>query len=436
MTERPTRTADLLTLREQHVPRGIATAHPIFAVKGEGARLWDVDGNEYIDFIGGLGVLNVGHNHPRVVQAVKAQLEQLAHTCFQVTMYEPYVRLAAHLNAAAPGPAPKKSILFTSGAEATENAVKIARAFTRRSAVIAFHSSFHGRTLLGMSLTGKSQPYKQTFGPFAPEVYHTPYPYGYRGWTTERALEALREVFETEVAPRYVAAVIIEPVLGEGGFIPAPAEFLRELRRITETHGIVLIDDEIQSGFGRTGKFYAVEHSGVVPDLIAFAKSVGGGLPLSGVTGRADIMDAPDPGGLGGTFGGNLLACAAGLAVFDIFREESLLERGQALGQRLGEAFHGFQSRYVQIGDVRGLGPMIGMEIVEDPASRTPAPKLTQDIIDTARARGLLLMKAGLYGNVIRVLVPLVAAERDITEGLRAFGGALKEVLTTEAIEA
>jgi 4-aminobutyrate aminotransferase / (S)-3-amino-2-methylpropionate transaminase / 5-aminovalerate transaminase len=320
-----TRTPALLQHREQHIPRGLATTHPIFVARGQGARMWDVDGNEYIDFIGGIGVLNVGHNHPRVVQAVKAQLEQLTHTCFQVAMYEPYVRLAERLNALAPGGEPNKTIFFTTGAEATENAVKIARAYTGRPAIIAFTNSFHGRTLMGLSMTGKTQPYKQNFGPFAPEIYHAPFPYLYRGWTVESAIAALYELFETQVQPDRVAAVIIEPVLGEGGFIPAPPEFLRQLRQITSEHGIVLIDDEIQCGMGRTAKLYAIEHSGVVPDLIAFAKSISGGLTLSGVTGRAEIMDAPEPGGLGGTFAGNLLACAAGLTVLDIISEEHLL---------------------------------------------------------------------------------------------------------------
>ncbi|MEP7289590.1 MAG: 4-aminobutyrate--2-oxoglutarate transaminase [Chloroflexota bacterium] len=429
MVDPAKRTPELLKLREANVPRGISTAHPIFAGRAEGARLWDVDGNEYIDFVGGIGVLNVGHNHPRVVQAIKAQLELFTHTSFQVAMYESYIRLAEKLNACAPGNAPKKSILFTSGAEATENAVKIARAYTDRPGVIAFTNSFHGRTLMGLTLTGKARPYKQNFGPFAPEVYRTPFPYEYRGWTTERALEGLQEVFETQIAPERVAAIIIEPVLGEGGFVPAPSEFLHALRRITEQNGIVLIDDEIQSGFGRTGKLYAIEYSGIVPDLITFAKSVAGGVPLSGVTGRADIMDAPDPGGLGGTFGGNPLACAAGLAVFDIFAEENLLERGVQLGERLLEAFLAFQVQYPQIGDVRGLGPMLAMELVKDRATKAPAPELAQQVVEVARSHGLLLMKAGLYNNTIRVLVPLVATEHDIDEALQALSQTLGEVL-------
>jgi len=432
MSTSESRNAELMKLREAAVPRGISNAHPIFAVKGEGARLWDVDGKEYIDFVGGIGVLNVGHNHPRVVAAIKAQAEQLIHTCFQVAMYEPYLRVAERLNAVAPGSAPQKSILFNSGAEATENAIKIARAYTNRPAVIAFNNSFHGRTLMGMTLTGKSRPYKQNFGPFAPEVYRTPFPYEYRGWTTERALSTLQEVFETHVAPERVAAIIIEPVLGEGGFVPAPAEFMRALRVICDKHGIVLIADEIQSGFGRTGKMYAIEHSGVIPDLITFAKSVAGGVPLSGVTGRADIMDAPESGGLGGTFGGNLLACAAALAVFDIFAEEHLLERGAAIGARLFSTFHGLKHQYPQIGDVRGLGPMVALELVEDADRKTPAAELTQKVIETARGKGLLLLKAGLYNNVLRVLVPLVATDRDLDQALGILNETFAEVASVK----
>jgi 4-aminobutyrate aminotransferase/(S)-3-amino-2-methylpropionate transaminase len=429
MSSPDTRTPGLLQLRAEHVPRGLATTHPIFAVRGEGARLWDVDGNEYIDFIGGIGVLNVGHNHPRVTQAIQAQLEQLSHTCFQVAMYEPYVRLAERLNAAAPGDMPKKTALFTTGVEAVENAVKIARAYTQRPAVVAFTNGFHGRTLMGLSLTGKAQPYKQNFGPFAPEVYHAPFPYLYRGWSTERALDALHELFETQIAAERVAALVVEPVLGEGGFVPAPAEFMQALRRITAEHGIVFVADEIQTGFGRTGAMFAVEHSGVVPDLIAVAKSLAGGLPLSAVIGRADIMDAPEPGGLGGTFAGNLLACAAGLAVFDIFAEEPLLERAQQIGKRVLDAFCEYQQRIPQIGDVRGLGAMVAIELVHDPASKEPAPELAQRVIDEARRRGLLLLKAGLYANVVRVLVPLVATDQEIDKALLIFGAALEQAV-------
>lgn len=426
-TGETTRTAELQHLRNQHIPRGLGTAHPIFLARGAGARVWDIEGREYIDFIGGIGVLNVGHNHPHVVQAIQAQAEQLTHTCFQVAMYEPYVRLTEKLNAIAPGTAPKKSILFTSGAEATENAIKIARAYTGRPGVIAFTHSFHGRTLMGMTLTGKSKPYKQNFGPFAPEVYRAPYPYEYRGWSTQKALDGLHDLFETQIAPDRVAAIIIEPVLGEGGFVPAPTDFLHELRRLTEKHGIVFIDDEIQSGFGRTARMYAIEHSGVVPDLIAFAKSVAGGVPLSGVTGRADIMDAPDPGGLGGTFGGNVLACAAALAVFDVFEQEHLLERGSEIAEKLHTTFTAWQQQIPAIGDVRGLGAMLCMEFV-DPATGEPDAQKVQQVVDAARENGLLLLKAGMYNNVIRVLVPLVATDRDLDDAMSAFEKALKTV--------
>lgn len=422
------RNAELLKLREQHVPRGVGYAHPIFVERAAGARLWDVEGTEYIDFAGGIGVMNVGHSHPRVVEAVQAQLERFTHTAFQVAMYESYVRLAARLNELAPGDAPKKTILFTSGAEATENAVKIARAATGRPAIIAFTNSFHGRTLLGMTLTGKAAPYKQNFGPFAPEVYHAPFPYEYRGWSTERALDALAELFATTVAPDRVAAVMIEPVLGEGGFVPAPAAFLHELRRITARHGILLIADEVQSGYGRTGKMFAIEHSGVVPDMITVAKSLAAGLPLSGVIGTAAVMDAPTPGGLGGTYGGNPLACAAGLAVLDIFAEEGLLERAAAIGASIASGLRDLQSHVPQIGDVRGLGAMVAAEFVSDRASREPASELVDRIVTTARERGLLLVKAGLHGNVVRVLVPLAVDDDALARGMQILSTTIAEV--------
>jgi 4-aminobutyrate aminotransferase/(S)-3-amino-2-methylpropionate transaminase len=424
-----TRTEELLLMRQDAIPRGLGTAHPIVLARGQGARVWDVEGKEYIDFIGGIGVLNVGHNHPRVVAAVMQQAQQLMHTCFQVAMYEPYIHLARALNRVMPGGVAAKSVLFTSGAEATENAIKIARAYTGRPGVIAFTNSFHGRTLLGMTLTGKAAPYKQNFGPFAPEVYRAPYPYEYQGWTTARALAGLHELFETQISPERVAAIIIEPVLGEGGFVPAPSDFLHALRTLCDQHGIVFIDDEIQSGFGRTGKLYAIEHSGVTPDLVTFAKSVGGGLPISGVTGKAAIMDAPQAGGLGGTFGGNVLACAAALAVFDVFERDDLLARGQKIGATLRDAFETYQTYYPQIGDVRGLGPMLGLEFVSDAQTRQPAPHLVGQIVERARERGLLLLKAGMHNNVIRVLVPLVATDEDIEQALDIFEAALADVL-------
>jgi len=423
------RNQTLWQLRERYVPRGVAQAHPVFVARAEGSRIWDVDGKEYLDFAGGIGVMNVGHGHPRVLQAVRAQLERFTHVCFQVTPYEAYVRLAERLAKLAPGDFSKKTLFLTTGAEAVENAVKIARAYTGRPAVVALTHSFHGRTLLGMSLTGKASYYKQNFGPFAPEVYHAPAPYPYRGVSDEMALEGLRELFRTAVDPERVAALVVEPVLGEGGFIPLSETYLREIREITASQGILLIADEIQSGFGRTGRMWAVEHSGVVPDLITFAKSVAAGLPLSGVVGRAEVMDAPKPGGLGGTYAGNPLACAAGLAVLDIFEEEGLLERAKALGRVLWQALEGLKDRFPQVGEVRGLGPMVALELVRDPKTREPAPDLAQATLEEARRRGLILLKAGMYGNVIRVLVPLVATEAEVHEGLARLSAALEVAL-------
>jgi 4-aminobutyrate aminotransferase/(S)-3-amino-2-methylpropionate transaminase len=427
--ETASRNQALWQLRERYVPRGVAQAHPVFVARAEGARLWDVDGREYLDFAGGIGVMNVGHGHPRVLQAVRAQLERFTHACFQVTPYETYVRLAERLSALAPGGFPKKTIFLTTGAEAVENAVKIARAHTGRPAVVALTHSFHGRTLLGMSLTGKASYYKQNFGPFAPEVYHAPAPYPYRGVSDGLALEGLEELFRTQVDPERVAALILEPVFGEGGFIPLSPEYLRAVRRITEAHGILLVADEIQSGFGRTGKMWAIEHGGVVPDLITFAKSVAAGLPLSGVVGRAEAMDAPRPGGLGGTYAGNPLACAAGLAVLDVFAEEGLLERAEALGKALWAGLRRLQERFPQVGEVRGLGPMVALELVRDRLSKEPAPELAQAVLEAARDQGLILLKAGMFGNVLRILVPLVATPEEAEEGLRRLEAAMEACL-------
>ena len=429
MPETASRNQALWQLRERYVPRGVAQAHPVFVARAEGARLWDVDGREYLDFAGGIGVMNVGHGHPRVLQAVRAQLERFTHACFQVTPYETYVRLAERLSALAPGSFPKKTIFLTTGAEAVENAVKIARAHTGRPAVVALTHSFHGRTLLGMSLTGKASYYKQNFGPFAPEVYHAPAPYPYRGVSDGLALEGLEELFRTQVDPERVAALILEPVLGEGGFIPLSPEYLRAVRRITAAHGVLLVADEIQSGFGRTGKMWAIEHSGVVPDLITFAKSVAAGLPLSGVVGRAEVMDAPRPGGLGGTYAGNPLACAAGLAVLDVFAEEGLLERAEALGKVLWAGLKRLQERFPQVGEVRGLGPMVALELVRDRLSKEPAPELAQAVLEAARDQGLILLKAGMFGSVLRILVPLVATLEEAEEGLRRLEAAMEACL-------
>ncbi|MDK2012164.1 4-aminobutyrate--2-oxoglutarate transaminase [Deinococcus sp. 43] len=412
------RTEDLLALRQSEIPRGVSLAHPVIAARAEGVKLWDVEGREYHDWVGGIGVLNVGHNHPAVVAAVQAQLANFSHTCFQVTAYEGYLRLAQRLNARFPGGAHAKTLFLTTGAEATENAIKIARAYTNRPAVISFTHSFHGRTLMGMTLTGKKAYYAQNFGPFAPDVYHAPFPYEYRGTSVQAAVEGLNELFRTTVDPSRVAAIILEPVLGEGGFLPAPTGFLRALRQVCDEHGLVFIADEIQSGVGRTGDFWAIEASGVQPDLLTFAKSIGGGLPISGVTGRAEIMDAPTVGGLGGTYAGNPLACAAGLAVLDLFEDGTLLAHARQVGQRLRAGFEALAQDCPRIGDVRGQGPMIALEFVKDRDTREPDPETATRVVEAARARGLLLLKAGMYASVIRVLVPLTVTEEELDEGL------------------
>ncbi len=413
--------AALTDRRRTAVARGVSTAHPIFVERGEGAIVWDAHGRRYLDFVGGIGVLNVGHAHPKVVAAIARQAERLTHACFQVTMYEEYVAVAEALNRRAPGPSPKKTLLLSTGAEAIENAVKIAREYTRRPAVIAFRHGYHGRTLLALTMTGKNEPYKQHFGPFCSEIYHAPYPYEHRGITTERALASLHEIFEGTVAPDRVAAIVFEPVLGEGGFVPAPASFVSELRRITAERGIVLVADEIQTGFGRTGKFFACEHYGIEPDLIAVAKSLAGGLPLAAVTGKAEVVDAPEPGGLGGTFAGNPVACAAALATFDII-DDAFLARAREIGERLFAALRTLQARWPQIEDVRGLGPMVAMEL----SSGAP------EIVAEARERGLLLMLAG-QRNVIRILVPLVIGDDDLNDALDVLVSSTEFVLRSHS---
>lgn len=430
MLETRDRTALLIEERTRHVPRGVLTAHPVVLERAQGAEAWDVDGRRYLDFVGGIGVLNLGHNHPRVVGAVQEQLGRITHAAFQVAAYPPYLDLARRLSALVGGGEAYKAAFFTSGAEAVENAVKIARAHTDRPAVIAFRGGFHGRTLLGTTLTGMSAPYRQNFGPFAPEIFHTPFPNPYHGVNGADALAALEELFATEVAPERVAAILIEPVQGDGGFLPAPPDFLRALRDLAHRHGIVLVLDEIQSGFGRTGKLFAFEHAGIRPDLVTVAKSLAGGLPLSGVVGRAEIMDAPMPGGLGGTYGGNGLACAAALGVLDAFEHDGLLGRAATLGVRLRSGLQALQQRYAAIGEVRGLGFMLAMEIVSDRASRRPDADMAQRIIDAARDEGLLVIKCGVHRNVIRFLAPLVTTDAQLEEGLILLDRALARSAT------
>jgi 4-aminobutyrate aminotransferase/(S)-3-amino-2-methylpropionate transaminase len=412
----------LVRRREAAIPRGVSNAHPVFVERASGASLWDTNGRRYYDFVGGIGVLNAGHAHPEILDAIEEQARRYTHACFQVTMYEPYLELAERLNALAPGDSPKKTLLVTTGAEAVENAVKIAREYTGRPAILTFAHGYHGRTLLTLSMTGKNAPYKQHFGPFCSEIYQAPFPHELEGWTTERALRALAEIFESSVAPDRIAAIVIEPVLGEGGFIPVPEEFLRELRRITQAHGILLVADEIQTGFGRTGIYFACEHYGIEPDLITVAKSLAGGLPLAAVIGKAEIMDAPTAGGLGGTFAGNPVACAAALATLDIM-DDAFFARAREIGDRLRAALNALQARFSQVAEVRGLGAMLAIELGgEDGAAQT------QRILEAARERGLLLLKAG-SGNVLRILVPLVIEDAELDDALAILTDSFEHVL-------
>jgi len=426
-----TRTGDLLERRNRAVPRGLSTAHPLVVARAEGARLWDVDGREYVDFAGGIGALNVGHRHPKVVAAIREQLDAFTHPAVQVGTYEGYIAVAERMNALAPGDFEKKTLLVKTGSEAVENAIKIARQATGRPAIVSFALGFHGRTLLATSLGGKVMPYKQNFGPFVPEIYNTPYPDASRGYNTERALRAIAELFETRVAPARVAAFLIEPVLGEGGFVAAPPDFLRVLRELADRHGILLIADEIQCGFGRTGTMFAIEHAGVAPDIIVFAKSLAGGMPLAGLVGRSSVLEAVEPGGLGGTYAGNPLACAAALAVFEIFETENILERSRALGDALRAHLEAIAATYPQaIAGVRGIGAMLGLEFVvaEPPA---PGPSAAQRVVAAAFEEGLIALTAGPKSNVLRILVPLIASEDDIARGFWALERACERVLTT-----
>jgi 4-aminobutyrate aminotransferase/(S)-3-amino-2-methylpropionate transaminase len=402
---------------------------PVVVDSAHGAALTDVDGNTFLDFTGGVGVLNVGHTHPRVVEAVQEQAAKFLHTDFTIVPYEVYVRLAERLVGIAPFTSPAKAAFFNAGTEAVENAVKFARAYTRRPAVIAFDGAFHGRTLLSLTLTSKTHPYKEGLGPFAPEVYRVPFPYEYRGIDAAAALDALEQAFVTLVAPETVAAIVIEPVLGEGGFVAAPPAFVEGLRQICDREGIVFVADEVQTGFGRTGRMFAMEHYGVEPDLLTVAKSIAAGLPLSGVVGRAEIMDAPVDGGVGGTYVGNPVAQAAALAVLDVFEEEQLVERSRHIGDVIHGRMRAWQERFPAIGDVRGLGAMLAIELVEDRATKAPAPGLATQITAEAANRGLLLLKAGVHGNCIRVLCPLVISDAELDEALGAWEEALEAVL-------
>jgi 4-aminobutyrate aminotransferase/(S)-3-amino-2-methylpropionate transaminase len=423
------RSQEILARKERVIANAKTITLPIVAREGRGATLTDVDGNTFIDFTGGVGCLNVGHAHPRVVEAATEQLARFLHTDFTVVPYELYVELAERLLERAPFRGPAKAAFFNAGTEAVENAVKFARLYTKRPAVIAFEGAFHGRTLLSMTLTSRPHPYKVGMGPLAPEVYRAPFPQDYRGPDAATALAELRQLFLTQVAAEQVAAIIVEPVQGEGGFLPAGQEFMQGLRAICDEHGICLIADEVQTGFARTGKLFAIEHYGVEPDLITVAKSIAGGLPLSGVLGKAEIMDAAHDGAVGGTYVGNPVAQAAALAVLDVIDEEGLCERAVVIGETMRTRMLAWQERFPAIADVRGLGAMLAIELVADRATKQPAPELAQTVIDAAMHRGLLLLKAGVHGNAIRVLTPLVLTDAELDEALSVWEDALADAL-------
>lgn len=422
---------NLKARRDIALPLGLPSKSGIYAVKAKGAELWDADGKRYIDFIGGIGVLNVGHAHPKVVEAIKQQADAFIHTCFGIAQYESYVELAERLNDLAPGNTPKKTALFNSGAEAVENSIKFARRITGRPATIAFEGAFHGRTLLAATLTGKAKPYKFGFGPLVPSVFHAPYPDEYHGLSTKGCLACLDHIFKTAVAPEEVAAIIIEPVQGEGGFNPAPPEFLQALRKICDDHDIILIADEIQSGMGRSGKMFAFEHSGVEPDMICIAKSIAAGLPLSALTGKAELLDKIAPGGMGSTYGGNPVACAAALAVLDIMEEEGLLARAEEIGSRIETRWRELQSGIAKgyFGDVRRVGGMIAVEMVHDNDPHKPNAELSGKILVAARERGLIMTSAGQYAQCLRSLVPLTISDTLLDEGLDIFAEATQAAL-------
>jgi 4-aminobutyrate aminotransferase / (S)-3-amino-2-methylpropionate transaminase / 5-aminovalerate transaminase len=423
----------LTARRAAAVPRGVPAVTPIAVVHADGAVVTDADGNRLIDFGGGIGVVNTGHRHPGVVEAVRAQLDRFAHVCFPVSTYEPYVELAERLNRITPGTHEKRTFLVNTGAEAVENAVKVARAFTGRPAIVGFEHGFSGRTNLAMALTSKVMPYKKGFGPFAPEIYRIPYPYCYRNHGADRPVEGccaadrayFERLFASTVDPQSVAAIVMELQLGEGGFVPAPRPYVEALAAFAREHGILFVADEIQTGFGRTGAMFASEHYDLVPDIITTAKSLAGGLPLAAVTGRADVMDAAQVGGLGGTYGGNPLACAAALAVIDAMEREGIPERARRTGLRIAERFRGWATRHQVIGDVRGLGAMMGLELVSDRQTRAPDKATTGRWLAEALKRGLILLSAGTYGNVVRVLAPLTIEDAVLDEGLDAMGAAL-----------
>lgn len=409
---------ELMQRRGNAVPRGVGQIHPIFAERAENCRVWDVEGREYLDFAGGIAVLNTGHLHPKVVAAVEAQLKKLSHTCFQVLAYEPYLELCEIMNKRVPGDFAKKTLLVTTGSEAVENAVKIARAATKRSGTIAFSGAYHGRTHYTLSLTGKVNPYSAGMGLMPGHVYRALYPCELHGVSDDDAIASIHRIFKNDAAPEDIAAIVIEPVQGEGGFYSASPDFMKRLRALCDEHGIMLIADEVQSGAGRTGTLFAMEQLGVAADITTFAKSIAGGFPLAGVTGKAEVMDAIAPGGLGGTYAGSPIACAAALAVLETFDEENLLQRANDVGQKLKEGLLSIAETHREIGDVRGLGAMIAIELFEDGDVHKPNAKLTADVVAKARDKGLILLSCGPYYNVLRILVPLTVSDAQIKQGL------------------
>ena len=418
MNSKVDETPHLLRQREQFVPRGLVTAHPLVIDRADGAELWDVDGKRYLDFVGGIGVLNIGHNHPKVVAAVQAQLQKVSHACFQVVAYQPYLDLAQRLSEMVGGKEAYKAAFFTSGAEAVENAVKIARAATGRAGVIAFTGAYHGRTMMTLGLTGKVVPYSAGMGLMPGGVFRALYPNELHGVSDDDSIASIERIFKNDAEPRDIAAIIIEPVQGEGGFYVAPKSFMKRLRELCDKHGILLIADEVQTGAGRTGTFFAMEQMGVAADLTTFAKSIAGGFPLAGVCGKAEYMDAIAPGGLGGTYAGSPIACAAALAVMEVFEEEHLLDRCKAVGERLVTGLKAIQAKYPVIGEVRALGAMIAVELFDGGDTHKPNAAAVAAVVAKARDKGLILLSCGTYGNVLRVLVPLTAPDELLDKGL------------------
>ncbi len=417
---------EIATRRSNAVSRGVGVTTQVYADRAENAEIWDVEGRRYIDFAAGIAVVNTGHRHPKVIAAVKDQLDRFTHTCHQVVPYENYVRLAERLNDAVPGHFKKKTIFVTTGAEAVENAIKIARAATNRSAVIAFTGGFHGRTFMGMTLTGKVQPYKVGFGAMMPDVFHVPFPVELHGTTVEDSLGVLEKLFKADVDPNRVAAFIVEPVQGEGGFYEVPKAFMLKLREIADRYGILLIADEVQTGFSRTGRLFAMEHYGVDADITTMAKGLGGGFPIAAVTGRAEIMDAPGPGGLGGTYGGNPIGIAAGNAVLDVIEDEKLNERAELLGSRLKQRLHSLTDAVPQIVDIRGPGFMNAVEF-NVPGTKTPNADFANKVRERALAKGLILLTCGVFSNVIRFLAPITIPENVFGEALDILEATLRE---------